>query len=144
VLAFTSVYFFEPGLFNELRAIQIKNFLSLVSGCVQPPLRPPREARVTAKLPPAGGDCHTMESEFLQDIALFREWRRAATLAANRRAARDAALSFVERLGAADERIASNIKPQNPLRIPRNADPHAFSDFPLADLARLSVIARDP
>jgi hypothetical protein len=52
-----------------------------VSSAVVYNLRPPREARATAKLPRADGDCHTMDSEFLQDIALFREWRREANLA---------------------------------------------------------------
>jgi hypothetical protein len=34
LLAFTSVYFFESGLFNGLRPIQIK-YLGAVSGCVR-------------------------------------------------------------------------------------------------------------
>jgi hypothetical protein len=100
-------------------------------------------SRATAKIPPAGSDCHTMDSEFLQDIALFREWRPEPVwpLAEG---LQDAALSFVGRLGAADKRTASNIKPQDPVGVPRNADPDAFSDFALADLVRAVAIAREP
>jgi hypothetical protein len=36
LLSFAYVYFLESGLFNGLQAIQIKKFLALVSGCVQP------------------------------------------------------------------------------------------------------------
>jgi hypothetical protein len=56
----------------------------------------------------------------------------------------ECAPSFVQRLGAADERTAPNIKSQHPVRIPRNADPDALPDFALADFARLPVIAREP
>jgi hypothetical protein len=35
LLAFTSVYFSESGLFNGLRPIQIKKFPSAISGCAR-------------------------------------------------------------------------------------------------------------
>jgi hypothetical protein len=38
-------------------------------------------------------------------------------------------LLFIERSGTADERTVPKIKSQEPVRIPRNADPDALPDF---------------
>jgi hypothetical protein len=59
MLAFTSVYFFESGLFNRLRSIRIKIFRPLVSGYVQPQLR-----RHEKPAPPS----------FLRPIAIVIPW----------------------------------------------------------------------
>src|ERR1700730_15390003 len=88
MLAFTTVYFFESGLFNELCAIQIKNFPSPRLRLCTTSRSVATRSRAHRQASPADGDCHTMDSEFLQDIALFREWRREAILPANRRTAR--------------------------------------------------------
>jgi hypothetical protein len=79
-----------------------------------------------------------MDSEFLQLSAIILLEPRAAI--ARTAGGRPAVLS-VERPGATHKWTAPKIKPQQPLRVPRNADPHALSDFPLADLAGLMAIA---
>src|ERR1700722_5224 len=68
MLAFTSVYFSESRLFNGLRSIQIKNFsppcLRLCTTCAPPP----RGSSSMPNFTRADGDCHSMNSEFLQEM----------------------------------------------------------------------------
>jgi hypothetical protein len=52
---------------------------------------------------------------------------------------RVASSTDIERARTADERAAAKIKPQDAVRIPRDADPHALPDF-----AWLVITAPEP
>jgi len=116
---------------------------SLFSRLYATPFRWPAPARRRSNPAPnpTDPDCYTTGSEFLQGIVWLsknapsrgsaRHWRAEAT-----------AVSRIERLRAAHERTAAHIKSQHPLRLARNADPHALANFRLARPA--GVIACEP
>ena len=93
-------------------------------------------------LDPTDSDCYSIGSEFPTRHSLFFSKTGARPLLCISR--EHASLSRVERPRAADERTAPNVKPQHPLGVPRDADPDALADFPLADLAGVAIVARQP
>ena len=53
-------------------------------------------------------------------------------------------LLFLERSWTADKRTVAKIKSQEAVRIPRNADPKALTDFAGPDFAGFRVTASEP